>query len=61
MGLEFCDSPTGAFSGVRVSCWPDPLVLSPENVSGAQKSTTSNAHLLCSAIVLKPGCVFYWS
>ena len=61
MGLELCHSPTGAFSGEKVSCWPDPLVLSPENVSAIQKSTTSNVRLLCSAIVLKPGCVFCWS
>lgn len=61
LGLELCNSPTGAFSGVKVLCWPDPLVLSPENVSAIHKSMTSNVRLLCSAIVLKPDCIFYWS
>lgn len=51
MGLELYNSLTGALSGVKVSCWPDPLVLSPENVSAIQKITASNVHLLCSAIV----------
>lgn len=45
MGFRLCNSPTETFSGVRVSCWPEPLVHSPENIAAIQKTTTYNVHL----------------